>query len=116
VAILCLVSSIVNISLLGRLAYILMFVAFTIINFRGARNHQHYLLFYIISFPDALLVCSCVFSTIDFLPALFFTRPLFPIQSLFGGHIRSCNYLSNVFVTGSSGGQMLLIYQIMDVL
>lgn len=57
-----------------------MFVAFTIINFRGARNHQHYLLFYIISFPDALLVCSCVFSTIDFLPALFLQGHSFPFS------------------------------------
>lgn len=77
-----------------------------------------YCFIYIISCSDDLHVCSCVFSTIDlFLPALVFTKALFPIQFLFSGHnIRSCNHLSNVFVTGSFGDQMLLIYQIMDVL
>ena len=81
---LCLVSSIVNISLLfGTLAYILMFSAFIVVNFSGARNHQHYLLFYIISCSVALHVCSCVFSTIDlFVPAVIVTKALVPIQSL----------------------------------
>ena len=31
-------------------------------------------------------------------------------------HVGSCNYLSSVLLTGSFCGQMLLIYQIMDVL